>query len=93
MQTLTSFLNSTVPASRACLLEGLARCVRVPVDDGPARGLARQVVRLDPVEEDAPEGEEPDDDEDEHGQDERELGHRHAVVASQVDSSHRRSPS
>ena len=31
--------------------------------------------------------------EDEDGQDQRELGHRHAVVTSEVDSSHRRSPS
>ena len=30
---------------------------------------------------------------DEHGQNQRELGHGHAVVTSEIDSSHRRSPS
>ena len=69
------------------------RAVWVAVDDGPSCGLVRQVVGLDPVEEDAPEGEEAYDDKHEDGQDERELGHRDAVLSLQIHSSHRRSPS
>ena len=64
----------------------------VVIDSRPARGLVRDVVRLDPVEEDAAEAEEPGDDDHEDREDQRELGHRYAVLAPELQSSHRQPP-
>ena len=94
MQTFAS-VNSTVPPlSRAYCWKRL-RIVYL-TGSGLRSTTAQRAVSfarwfaLDPVEEDAAEAEQPDDDQHEDRHDERELGHRHAVLAPEVSSSSHR---